>query len=99
MSKRMSSKSKKGATPIILPQAFAPTKRGQGTGSLSGRQTEHIQELIDLLKKNSLTELELEHEGLRIRVRYEIGGKTITTPVANQGTSGSSSAAHPPAVA
>ena len=99
MSKQKSSKSKKGGTPIILPQAFAAAQSGQGTSSLSGQQTKHIQELIDLLKKNNLTELELEREGLRIRVRYEIGGKTITTTVADQGTSGSTAVSHLPAAA
>ena len=97
MSKRTSSKSKKGATPIILRQAFAQAQSGQGARSLSGQQTKHIQELIDLLKKNNLTELELEREGLRIRVRYEIGVKTITTTVADQRTSGSTSASQPSA--
>ena len=91
MSKRTSSKSKKGRRPIILPQAFAATQSGQGTPLLSGQQTKHIQELIDLLKKNNLTELELEREGLRIRVRYETGLKTITAMVPEQGTSVSTS--------
>jgi len=86
VSKQKSSKLKKGGTPIILPQAFATTQSGLGTRSLSGQQNKHIQELIDLLKKNNLTELELEREGLRIRVRYEIGVKAITTTVADQGT-------------
>jgi acetyl-CoA carboxylase biotin carboxyl carrier protein len=97
VSKQKSSKSKKGRTPIILPQAFAATQSGQGTPSLSGQQTKHIQELIDLLKKNNLTELELERDGLRIRVRYEIGAKTITTTVADQGTSGSTVVSQLPA--
>jgi len=95
VSKQKSSKSKKGGTPIILPQAFAATQSGQGTRSLSGQQTSHIQELIDLLKKNNLTELELERDGLRIRVRNEIGAKAVTTTVADQGTSGSPSASRP----
>ena len=95
MSKRASNKSKKGRRPIILPQAFAAAQSGQDTRSLSGPQTRHIQELIDLLKKNNLTELELEREGLRIRVRNEIGIKTITTSAADQGMSVSTSAAQP----
>ena len=97
MSKQKSSKLKKRGTPIILPQAFAANQSGQGTRLLYGQQTKHIQELIDLLKKNNLTELELEREGLRIRVRYEIGVKTITTTVADQGTSGSTSSSLLPA--
>ena len=32
---------------------------------------------MDLLKRNNLTELELEREGVRIRVRHEVGVKTI----------------------
>jgi acetyl-CoA carboxylase biotin carboxyl carrier protein len=99
VSKRTSSKAKKGGRPIILPQAFAAPESGEGRALLSGQQTKHIQELIDLLKKNSLTELELEREGLRIRVRYEIGVRTITTTAPEQGTSVSTSASQPPASA
>ena len=89
MSKQKPSRSKKGATPIILPRAFAASQRGQGTGSLSGQQTRHIQELIDLLKKNNLTELELERKGLRIRVRNEVDVNATATTVADRGTFGS----------
>ena len=99
MSKRVSSKSKKSGRPIVLPQAFAATQAGEGTRGLSGPQAKHIQELIDLLKKNNLTELELEREGLRIRVRYEIGAKVVTTTVADQGTPSSTVSAQPPATA
>jgi acetyl-CoA carboxylase biotin carboxyl carrier protein len=95
VSKQKSRKTRKRRPPIILPQAFAAAPSEQGTPLLSGQQTRHIQELIDLLKKNNLTELELEREGLRIRVRYEIGVKTITATVADQGTPGSTSAAQP----
>jgi acetyl-CoA carboxylase biotin carboxyl carrier protein len=95
VSKRTSSKSKKDGRPIILPQAFAATPSGEGRPLLSGQQTKHIQELIDLLKKNNLTELELEREGLRIRVRYEIGVRTITTNVPEQGMSVSTSTSQP----
>ena len=99
MSKQKSQQGEEGWDPIILPQAFAATQSGQGTPLLSGQQTKQIQELIDLLKKNNLTELELERDGLRIRVRHETGVKTITATVADQGTSGSASAAQPPTAA
>ncbi len=92
MSKQKLSKSKKRGAPIILPQDFAAASSGQGTPLLSGQQAKHIQELIDLLRKNNLTELELEREGLRIRVRYEIGVRTITTTVPEQGATVSTSA-------
>ena len=96
----MSSKSKKVGRPIILPQAFAASQSGQGTLVLSGQQTKHIQELIDLLKKNNLTELEMEREGVRIRVRHETGARTISATVPEQqGTSVAMSAAQLPAAA
>jgi acetyl-CoA carboxylase biotin carboxyl carrier protein len=63
---------------------------------LSGQQTKHIQELIVLLKKNNLTELELEREGLRVRVRYEAGVRTIAT-VSEQGPSIPTAASQPAA--
>jgi acetyl-CoA carboxylase biotin carboxyl carrier protein len=93
VSKRAPSKSKKGGRPIILPQSFAATQSGQGTPLLSGQQTKQIQELIDLLKKNNLTEMELEREGLRVRVRYETGQRTMTATVQEHGISVSTSAA------
>jgi acetyl-CoA carboxylase biotin carboxyl carrier protein len=99
VSKRVSSKSKKGGRPIILPQAFASTQTGEVTRSLSGQQTKHIQELIDLLKKNNLTELELEREGVRIRVRHEVGATTVTTTVADQGTSNPTASSQPSTMA
>jgi acetyl-CoA carboxylase biotin carboxyl carrier protein len=97
VSKQKANKSKKSGMPIIRPQAFAAAPSGQGASLLSGQQTKHIQELIDLLKKNNLTELELEREGLRIRLRYEVGVKTITPTVPEQGMPTSTSAAQPPA--
>ena len=97
MSSQKSSKSKKGATSVALPQPLTVTQSGQGTGPLSGEQTRHIQELIDLLKKNNLTELELEREGLRIRVRYETGLRTMTAAVQEPGKSVSTPASYAPA--
>jgi acetyl-CoA carboxylase biotin carboxyl carrier protein len=90
-----SSKSTKRGKPIILPQAFATPPSGQGTPLLSGQQSKHIQELIDLLKKNNLTELELEREGLRIRVRHEVEVRTITTSVTDHSSTGAASASQP----
>jgi acetyl-CoA carboxylase biotin carboxyl carrier protein len=99
VSKQRLNKPKKSGTPIILPQAFAPAKSEQGIRPLSGDQTRHIQDAIDLLKKNNLTELELEHEGFRIRVRNEREVKTIAAIPADRGTSGPASAAQVPTTA
>jgi len=99
VSKRASSKSKKRRKPIILPRDFAATQSGQETPLLSGQETKQIQEMIDLLKKNNLTEMELEREGLRIRVRHEAGLRTITATVPEQGISAAISAAQLPTAA
>lgn len=45
-------------------------------------QLAQIQELIDLLKRNNLTELEVEREGLRIRLRYETSGRPAVAAAA-----------------
>jgi len=81
VSRGKSSKSRKRGTPIVLPQALADQPGSQGSLFLTGNQTKHIQELVDLLKRNNLTELELEREGVRIRVRHEVGVKTIAATV------------------
>ena len=73
MSKRASNKSKKNKKPVIVSQTVASTQSGEESLLLSGRQTKQIQELIDLLKKNSLTEMEIEREGLRVRVCMKRG--------------------------
>ena len=79
----------------MLPQTLADRSGDQGTPFLTGNQTKHIQELIDILKRNSLTELELEREGVRIRVRYELGIKTITTAVAESAPAQTIAASQP----
>ncbi len=81
MSKRQPARpKKKQPRPIVLPQAFPGTQMPADT-LLTGTQTKQIQDLIDLLRRNNLTELELERQGVRIRVRHEVGLKTVTTSV------------------
>ena len=75
MSKRRSSPSKKKGRPIVLPAAF---NSGSQDLLLTGGQTRQIQDLIDLLRRNNLTELELERQGVRIRVRHEASAKAVT---------------------
>ncbi|MDH4152212.1 MAG: acetyl-CoA carboxylase biotin carboxyl carrier protein [Nitrospira sp.] len=50
-----------------------------GEAALVVGSSKHLQELIDLLRRNNLTELELEHQGVRIRLRHEL---TAKAPVA-----------------
>ena len=51
----------------MLPSAFAPRSPGSET-LLSPDQASQIQQLADLLKRNHLTELEIERSGTRIRI-------------------------------
>lgn len=81
MSRKKPRKARIPGTPIVLPGTFAGTKSAQDTAA----QTKQIQEMIDLLKRNQLTELEIERAGVRIRVRYEVGMKTVSTAVSDPG--------------
>lgn len=83
MSRKKSRRSRSSGTPIVLPGTFADAKGAQDAAT----QHKQIQEMIDLLKRNHLTELEIERAGVRIRVRHEIGIKTVAATVTEQGTS------------
>ena len=78
MSPRRPESPKKKPRPIILPNRFAEPPPASDA-LLTGSQTKQIQDLIDLLRRNNLTELELERHGVRIRVRHEVGAKTVAT--------------------
>ncbi len=93
MSRGKASKSKKRGAPIVLPQTLAEQPSSHGSLFLTGNQTKHIQELVDLLKRNNLTELELEREGVRIRVRHEVGVKTVAATVTDAGLAAAPAAA------
>ena len=68
-------------TPIVLPGSFAGSKSAQDAAA----QTKQIQDLIDLLKRNHLTELEIERAGVRIRVRHEVAGQSVSATVTDGG--------------
>ena len=76
MSRRRSVHSKTRTRRVVLPQAA--NKTGPEI-SLTGGSTNQIQELIDLLRRNNLTELEFERQGIRIRVRHEVGARPLVT--------------------
>jgi acetyl-CoA carboxylase biotin carboxyl carrier protein len=80
VSRKKPRKARISGTPIVLPGSFA-TKSAQDAAA----QTKQIQELIDLLKRNHLTELEIERAGVRIRVRHEIGIKTVSASHSESG--------------
>lgn len=75
MSRRRSVHSKARTRRIVLSQTANETGHEV---SLTGESTNQIQELIDLLRRNNLTELEFERQGIRIRVRHEL----VVTPLA-----------------
>ncbi|MBS0150983.1 MAG: acetyl-CoA carboxylase biotin carboxyl carrier protein [Nitrospira sp.] len=58
---------------IVLPEKPGPSL---GDAILTLGSSRYLQELIDLLRRNNLTELELEHQGVRIRLRHESMAKT-----------------------
>jgi acetyl-CoA carboxylase biotin carboxyl carrier protein len=76
-------------TPIVLPGSFAGAKSTQDAAA----HTKQIQDLIDLLKRNHLTELEIERAGVRIRVRHEVGLKTVSATASESGQTSAPAAA------
>lgn len=67
------------ALPSTLPR---PSSGRVMLNDASGEQLAHIQELIDLLKRNHLTELEVEHGGIRVRLRHETGARPAVAAAA-----------------
>jgi acetyl-CoA carboxylase biotin carboxyl carrier protein len=81
---RRDSREAKGRTrPIVLPGSFAPNAGGNEP-LLSPEQVGQIQSLIDLLKRNHLTELEIERAGVRVCLRHEPAAKTTPLQAADQ---------------
>ncbi len=80
MSRKKSRRPNVRGTPIVLPGSVAGAKSAQDAAA----QHRQIQDLIDLLKRNQLTELEIERAGVRIRVRHEVG-KTLSAIVSEPG--------------
>ena len=82
--------------PIVLPSAFAPRSTAAET-LLSPDQAAQIQQLADLLKRNHLTELEIERSGVRIRIRHEPVIRTTTAQTVETATNQSTSTGATPA--
>ncbi|GMV49360.1 MAG: hypothetical protein NBKEAIPA_01317 [Nitrospirae bacterium] len=68
--------------PIVLPREFAPRSAAAEQSLLHPDQAAQIQQLADLLKRNHLTELEIERSGVRIRIRHEPAVRTTPVHVA-----------------
>lgn len=93
MSPRRSARPKKASRPIVLPNRVMD-QPSQSDTLLTGNQTKQIQDLIDLLRRNNLTELELERQGVRIRVRHEVGIKTVSASVQESASPSTQSSSH-----
>ncbi len=92
MSTRRSGRSRKKTRPIVLPTAFAELASDP---QLLGGQAKQIQDLIDLLRRNNLAELEIERHGLRIRVRNDVSAKSVTMSPQESMASGAQQMPHP----
>jgi acetyl-CoA carboxylase biotin carboxyl carrier protein len=95
VSPKKSRKSKVRGTPIVLPRSFSESRNVPDQATLAAAQNKQIQDMIDLLKRNHLTELEIERAGVRIRVRHELLGKTIAATVPELGSSGTPTTSKP----
>jgi acetyl-CoA carboxylase biotin carboxyl carrier protein len=78
VSRRRSTHPKTKTRRIVLPQTAAEIDQEV---SLTGGSTKQIQELIDLLRRNNLTELEFEQHGIRIRIRHDFAARPLATSV------------------
>lgn len=68
---KKTAKGRASAKPIVLPSAYAPRGSETEPPFLHPDHATQIQQLVDLLKRNHLTELEIERGGIRVRVRHE----------------------------
>ena len=69
--RKKSEKGRAAGKPIVLPSAYAPRGTEADHALLHPDHATQIQQLVDLLKRNHLTELEVERGGIRVRVRHE----------------------------
>jgi acetyl-CoA carboxylase biotin carboxyl carrier protein len=69
--RKKTGKGRASAKPIVLPSAYAPRGFEAEQPLLHPDHAAQIQQLVDLLKRNHLTELEIERGGIRVRVRHE----------------------------
>ena len=96
-SHKKTGKGRRADKPIVLPSAFAPRASGADQVLLHPEQAAQIQQLADLLKRNHLTELEIERSGMRIRIRHEPAVRATTTHTVETAQNQSSSPGTAPA--
>ena len=59
---------------------------------------DEVKQILDLMREHDLAEFEIEHEGLRLKLRKDSGGAIVALPAATA-TAGSSAGAVPGATA
>ncbi len=84
MSAQPSSSSKKKANRSLSSNVLGQPNQEP---LLTAEQVRQIQDFINLLRRNNLTELEIERQGLRIRVRHEVGARPGSTSSAESAAS------------
>jgi acetyl-CoA carboxylase biotin carboxyl carrier protein len=60
---------------------------------------EQLKRILDLVREHELAEFEIEHEGLRLKVRKHSAGTTVTSPAAPPASVAASAAPAPPPAA
>ena len=46
---------------------------------------EQLRQILDLVTQHDLSEFEIEHEGLRLKIRKGVAGSVVTVPSAGSG--------------
>ena len=75
-------RSRKGRRrPAAVPAGFGPPADAPtGLARSAPDHSRDIQDLIDLVKRNNLSELEVEQGGIRIRIRRDAAGGAQAAP-------------------
>lgn len=81
---------------VVIPEI---TSEPTPEAPLTGTSSKQIQELIDLLRRNNLTELEFERQGIRIRVRHEVSVKPAATSFQESAPASPQQPTHPASTA
>ena len=46
---------------------------------------DHLKQILDLVRQHELSEFEIEHDGLRLKIRKDTAGAVVTVPAASPG--------------
>ena len=60
---------------------------------------DHLKQILDLVRQHDLSEFEIEHEGLRLKIRKDAGRSASSPPAGQAALTSGAAAAAPPAPA